>query len=346
MEARHVLERDEDVPVQLDVRNVLDRAVCGERALLKLAAEERELDLLTLVLVGVVLHGGQRSRSRVARTVAGAASTPDSTLHHEPDDRLDVRHVPVGRVHVERRRREREAVEPRVRPLPVLDLVSDNSRVRGLPALDSEAPPLAPDRRVGMALNDSESSPSEEGPEPILPEEVLEGGLGDGRDARRDQGPEDVEEDRKCALCSGSPDAAWKPSPTAWTIPSLISSLQTAGQGPRARSCARGSSSPCEAGRSRRRGWAADLRHAPDGVSDDEHAVGERERDRHAVRHRSSGSPAACRRSARMTPPCVTTRTVSPSCRTAIAVVAATTRSASCSRVSPSWPISPASQRA
>ena len=49
-------KRDQDVPVQLDVRDVVDVAVRGQHAVLVLAAEERDLDLLTLVLVGVVLH--------------------------------------------------------------------------------------------------------------------------------------------------------------------------------------------------------------------------------------------------------------------------------------------------
>jgi hypothetical protein len=53
----HVLERDEDVPVQLDVRHVLERAVGGQDAFLVLAAEQSDLDLLALVLVGVVLDG-------------------------------------------------------------------------------------------------------------------------------------------------------------------------------------------------------------------------------------------------------------------------------------------------
>jgi hypothetical protein len=59
-----VLQGDENVPVQLDVRNVLDRAVGGEDTFLILAAEERELDLLTLVLVRVVLDGAQTSGFR------------------------------------------------------------------------------------------------------------------------------------------------------------------------------------------------------------------------------------------------------------------------------------------
>ena len=49
-------KRDQDVPVQLDVRDVVDVAVRRQHAVLVLAAEERDLDLLTLVLVGVVLH--------------------------------------------------------------------------------------------------------------------------------------------------------------------------------------------------------------------------------------------------------------------------------------------------
>ena len=45
--------------VQLDVGHILDVAVRREHALLILAAEQRDLDLLTLVLVGVVLHPGR-----------------------------------------------------------------------------------------------------------------------------------------------------------------------------------------------------------------------------------------------------------------------------------------------
>ncbi len=51
-----VLQRDQDVAVQLDVRDVLEVAVRGEDAVLILAAEQGDLDLLALVLVGVVLH--------------------------------------------------------------------------------------------------------------------------------------------------------------------------------------------------------------------------------------------------------------------------------------------------
>jgi hypothetical protein len=49
------------VPVQLDVGDVLDVAVRGQHSVLVLAAEERDLDLLTLVLVGVVLDATQAS---------------------------------------------------------------------------------------------------------------------------------------------------------------------------------------------------------------------------------------------------------------------------------------------
>ena len=56
-------KRDEDVAVELDVGDVLERAVGGEHAFLVLAAEQGDLDLLTLVLVRVVLHGAERSRS-------------------------------------------------------------------------------------------------------------------------------------------------------------------------------------------------------------------------------------------------------------------------------------------
>jgi hypothetical protein len=57
VEGGDVLERDEDVPVQLDVRDVLEVAVRGQDAVLVLAAEEGDLDLLALVLVRVILDG-------------------------------------------------------------------------------------------------------------------------------------------------------------------------------------------------------------------------------------------------------------------------------------------------
>src|SRR5581483_6548880 len=51
-----VLEGDEDVAVELDVRDLVDVAVRGEDAFLVLAAEQGDLDLLALVLARVVLH--------------------------------------------------------------------------------------------------------------------------------------------------------------------------------------------------------------------------------------------------------------------------------------------------
>src|SRR5204862_3482083 len=56
-----VLERHENVAVQLDVGDVLDVAVRRQDTLLVLAPEEGDLDLLALVLVGVVLHRGTQS---------------------------------------------------------------------------------------------------------------------------------------------------------------------------------------------------------------------------------------------------------------------------------------------
>jgi hypothetical protein len=62
VEGGDVLERDEDVPVQLDVRDVLDVAVRREDAVLVFPAEQGDLDLLALVLVRVVLDASERSR--------------------------------------------------------------------------------------------------------------------------------------------------------------------------------------------------------------------------------------------------------------------------------------------
>src|SRR5436305_2530403 len=56
MERGDVLQRDQNVAVQLDVRHVLDNAVSGEDTVLVVPAEESDLDLLALVLVRVVLH--------------------------------------------------------------------------------------------------------------------------------------------------------------------------------------------------------------------------------------------------------------------------------------------------
>jgi hypothetical protein len=56
VERGDVLERDEDVAVELDVRHALDRAVGGQGPVLVLAAEELDVHLLAPVLVRVVLH--------------------------------------------------------------------------------------------------------------------------------------------------------------------------------------------------------------------------------------------------------------------------------------------------
>jgi hypothetical protein len=71
VERGDVLQRHEDVAVQLDVGDVLDVAVRGEDTLLVLPSEEGDLDLLALVFVRVVLD---------ARSVANALSSrPDAT---------------------------------------------------------------------------------------------------------------------------------------------------------------------------------------------------------------------------------------------------------------------------
>jgi hypothetical protein len=64
VEGGDVLERDEDVAVELDVRDPFDPAVRGERSVLVLPAEELHFDLLPFVLVGVVLHRSERSGFR------------------------------------------------------------------------------------------------------------------------------------------------------------------------------------------------------------------------------------------------------------------------------------------
>ena len=80
MQGGDVLERDENVAVQLDVRDVLDVAVGREDALLVLAAEECDLDLLTLVLVRVVLHETQSIR----RTAAVRSAGPPRSIGADP----------------------------------------------------------------------------------------------------------------------------------------------------------------------------------------------------------------------------------------------------------------------
>ena len=73
VERSHVLERDEDVAVELHVRNILDRAVRRQCPLLVLATEEGDFDLFPLVLVRVVLHRAERSDCRL-----GERSSPSA----------------------------------------------------------------------------------------------------------------------------------------------------------------------------------------------------------------------------------------------------------------------------
>jgi hypothetical protein len=63
MEGGDVLQRDQDVAVQLEVGHVVEQAVRSEHAVLVVAAEQRDLDLLALVLVGVILDASERSRT-------------------------------------------------------------------------------------------------------------------------------------------------------------------------------------------------------------------------------------------------------------------------------------------
>jgi hypothetical protein len=63
VERGDVLERNEDVAVQLHVGHILDVAVGGQHAILVLAPEQRDLDLLALVLVRVILDASQPSQN-------------------------------------------------------------------------------------------------------------------------------------------------------------------------------------------------------------------------------------------------------------------------------------------
>ena len=59
MERSDVLQRYEDVAVQLDVRHPVDDPVGGQHPVDVLAAEESDVDLLALVLVRQLLHLNQ-----------------------------------------------------------------------------------------------------------------------------------------------------------------------------------------------------------------------------------------------------------------------------------------------
>src|SRR5919204_55134 len=72
VQRRDVLERDQDVAVQLEVGDVFDEAVGGEDAVLVVASEERDLDLFAFVFVGVILHRGRNQSSRRSRPSSAA----------------------------------------------------------------------------------------------------------------------------------------------------------------------------------------------------------------------------------------------------------------------------------
>src|SRR6185437_9304408 len=69
VERGDVLQRHEDVAVQLDVSDILDVAVRGQHALLVFPTEKGDLDLLAFVLVRVVLDARERSRSGLVKRV-------------------------------------------------------------------------------------------------------------------------------------------------------------------------------------------------------------------------------------------------------------------------------------
>src|SRR5688572_30355 len=67
VERGDVLERNQDVAVELDVRDLVDGAVGGQDAFVVVAAEHDDLDLLALVFARVVLHDSERNCSRARR---------------------------------------------------------------------------------------------------------------------------------------------------------------------------------------------------------------------------------------------------------------------------------------
>jgi hypothetical protein len=96
-----VLKRNQDVAVQLDVGDVLDEAICGQHAVLVIAPEERDLDLLALVFVGVVLDGSERSDLGSTIYVAPAAGDPRPIRSSPPDHVLSGRAYKVLALQVE-----------------------------------------------------------------------------------------------------------------------------------------------------------------------------------------------------------------------------------------------------
>jgi len=61
------------VAVQLEMGHVVEQAVRGEHAVLVVAAEEGDLDLLPFVLVGVILDSSEPSRLPFSSNAACAA---------------------------------------------------------------------------------------------------------------------------------------------------------------------------------------------------------------------------------------------------------------------------------
>jgi hypothetical protein len=84
VERGDVLQRHEDVAVQLDVRDILDVAVRGQNALLVFPTEKRDLDLLAFVLVGVVLDARERSRSGLVKRVVNVLFAVKKVLRRGP----------------------------------------------------------------------------------------------------------------------------------------------------------------------------------------------------------------------------------------------------------------------
>jgi len=62
--------------VQLDMGDVVHVAVRRQDSILVLAAEQRDLDLLTLVLVRVILHASERSAFGLPKRIPLAVYAP------------------------------------------------------------------------------------------------------------------------------------------------------------------------------------------------------------------------------------------------------------------------------
>src|SRR5947207_5150546 len=75
VEGGDILQRHEDVPVELDVGDVLDVAVSRQDTLLVFPSEEGDLDLLAFVLVRVVLHRRPQSSGASFPSLAAYLAT-------------------------------------------------------------------------------------------------------------------------------------------------------------------------------------------------------------------------------------------------------------------------------